>query len=109
MSMDAIAAQNIWVSVLERVVRDLIRNHQRQSGETALAERWVGAYPSRDFRDVCAMAGLEPIPTHTWFRSLVDTPFDDRRALAQGFAHTLDVSPSRAAGRGRASERGRAA
>ncbi len=81
MMQDAFAVQNMWTSVLVQVARDLTRV---QCNETAMAARWIGTYPTRDFREVCALAGLEPSASHVWFRRLCDTPFEDRRAFAQG-------------------------
>ena len=108
MTMDAFAVQNIWVSVLVQVARDLTRGPQRQSGHTAMAERWIGTYPTRDFRDVCTLAGLEPSASHAWFRRLCDASFEDRRTLVQGLEYMPEVPTCRAARRVIASEPGRA-
>ena len=107
MTQDAFAVQNMWTSVLVQVARDLTRV---QCDETAMAERWIGTYPTRDFCDVCTLAGLEPSASHAWFRALCDTPFEDRKTLAHGLDITVsDAAARRSAGRTKSKSQGLAA
>lgn len=96
---NAFAIHNMWASVLIQVARDLTRV---QCDEAAMAERWIGTYATRDFCEVCTLAGLEPSASHAWFRKLCNTPFDERRTLAHGLDITVsDAAARRIAGRTR--------
>ena len=46
------------------------------------AEAWVGATPGRDFRLVCALAGIEVGPTHARLREIIASPREARRAVS---------------------------
>jgi len=72
--MSTIPEQRLWQQVLLTLLTDLsspiISPESRQNQE--YARRWVGTYPSRDFRMVCELAGLEVEPTHRYLRQLCE-------------------------------------
>jgi hypothetical protein len=51
--------RNPWTSVLHAVVHDLCAPH-RDVNARRDAERWVGAFPSSDFRVIATLAGFDP-------------------------------------------------
>ena len=65
-----IKEQNLWQSVLLRVVHDLLHSKSTLERDFEDAYRWVGNYPSRDFRMVCTLAGLEADFVHPRIKSL---------------------------------------
>lgn len=50
----------MWLAVLNRVVQDLTNDSNHAYEDFRTAQRWVGDYPSKDFKEVCALAGIEP-------------------------------------------------
>ena len=50
----------MWQAVLYRVVQDLTNDSNHAFEDFRTAQRWVGDYPSKDFREVCTLAGIEP-------------------------------------------------
>ena len=50
----------LWLSVLVRVHQDLFNVSPHAYDEFRNAQLWVGDYPSRDVREVCSLAGVEP-------------------------------------------------
>ena len=113
-------ALRLWRAVLEEQVHDLsdltvTYKPNRpplviKSRACELAEAWVGDYPSRNFCQVCDLAGLESDAVHAQLRRLLALPehiradytyqsiaqragqlWADIRAFERG--NTLDVSP----------------
>ena len=72
----------LWVHVLLTALHDLTST--RITREAAMAredvERWVGPYPSREFAQVCTLAGLDPDAAHDAFRKIITEPHKRRRA-----------------------------
>ncbi|NSY37534.1 hypothetical protein GKC28_04580 [Leisingera sp. ANG59] len=62
--------QKLWQHVLLAVLADLQTTsvHNRSRREDAIA--WIGGFPSRDFRAVCDLAGIEPKQTHIYFQRI---------------------------------------
>lgn len=70
----------LWFSVLNTVVIDLSRGTARYEPiERTDAERWVGDFPSGDFREVCRLAGINPDAAHSGFRKLIERERKKRR------------------------------
>ncbi|WP_170566230.1 hypothetical protein [Ruegeria atlantica] len=67
---DIRACRALWQAVLLRLVRDLVSNAPNAVREEA--ERWVGPYPSRAFREVCDRAGLDADHIHRSLRGWID-------------------------------------
>ncbi len=69
------ALRHIWVSVLVQAARDLLSHPPSQAGvarpsgpgqlEKYKAQQWIG---SRDFREVCGLAGVDPDRAERAFR-----------------------------------------
>ena len=73
-SMRETQAHNLlWQSVLLHVLRDIRDANRSHDGpkEFVTAARWVGRYPTREFNDVCVLAGLEPDFVHPRFVKII--------------------------------------
>lgn len=83
-NQSAEGALRLWRAVLEEQVHDLfdlsvtykptrpplvIKSHACE-----LAEAWVGDYPSRNFHDVCYLAGLDGDAVHARLKRLLALP-----------------------------------
>ena len=68
----------LWQNVLLSVVVDLCAQGGRHKDARITAERWVGNYPSRDFRLVCILAGFEPEAVWPMLRRLAKLPAEER-------------------------------
>ena len=65
--------QVLWQSVLLRVlqdIRDASRGHEGHK-DFVTAVRWVGTYLTREFSEVCMLAGLEPDFVHPRFVKII--------------------------------------
>jgi|TARA_R100000935_G_scaffold38432_1_gene59648 hypothetical protein len=62
--------RQLWRHVLYAVFFDLESASEHNFQNRVFAERWVGNYPSRDFRMVCDLAGLDPELVHAQFKKL---------------------------------------
>jgi hypothetical protein len=73
----------LWQSVLLAAALDIKSPNAHLYRERArdLAIAWVGAFPSKDFRMVCALAGLEPDHIHPQFLKLIETVTGGQGAL----------------------------
>jgi hypothetical protein len=79
----------LWVTVLQYIVHDLFdlrvvgKSHNGEiilkSRDCEIAERWVGTFPSRDFNEVCALAGMNGTAVHERLRRILALP-DKTRA-----------------------------
>jgi hypothetical protein len=77
-------AERLWRAVLEEQVHDLFDLQfvrQDMSGPVVvksraceLAEEWVGTFASRNFCEVCDLAGLESEAVHSKLRRLLALP-----------------------------------
>lgn len=63
--------QHLWQAVLWRAAQDVISTRSPEDRDFQKVASWVGTYPSRDFRAVCSMAGLEPDFVHPRLRDLI--------------------------------------
>lgn len=57
---DPIPELRLWQAVLWRATQDLQASESSRDREFQDVRRWIGEYPSRDFREVCMLANLEP-------------------------------------------------
>lgn len=71
------AERRLWATVLLSIVHDLCAPH-RNFRDRQTAERWVGTYPSSDFREVVSLAGLDPQATWDRMNAMAVLPFEDR-------------------------------
>ena len=77
--IDIKAARSLWSAVLMGVLVDLC-SQKPGCGDRTTAERWIGAWPSRDFAAVCTLAGLDPVAAHERLRGIIALPVDRRPA-----------------------------
>ena len=68
----------LWQNVLLSVVVDLCAQGGRHKFARITAERWIGDYPSRDFRQVCTLAGFEPEAVWPMLRRLAKLHVEER-------------------------------
>ena len=80
--------QVLWAHVLLTQVRDLCARHGEFHARRD-AERWVGDYPSVDFRAVVSLAGLDPQAVWERLHAMRALPVDERPWLVD-IAHTVD-------------------
>ena len=80
----------LWSAVLISVLRDLCAGGYR-SRERRDAERWVGDFPTKDFKTVCQLADLDPGRVHEWLSGLIPLPIGERRKNA---AERLGCKPT---------------
>jgi hypothetical protein len=69
--------RRLWATILLSMVHDLCAPHRNFRARQD-AERWVGPFPSADFREVASLAGLEPQATWDRMSALAALPFEDR-------------------------------
>lgn len=81
--------RSLWLKVLMTVHADLTSRGVQSQPERTSAERWVGAFPSREFCTVCALCGLDPHVVHAWLKAIVDLPIE-RRGKSLFFAKEAD-------------------
>ncbi|WP_143155535.1 hypothetical protein [Loktanella atrilutea] len=72
--------RQLWRHVLYAVFSDLESSSEHVRQNRIFARRWVGKYPSRDFRMVCDLAGFDPDLVHAQFRKIADR----KRSFHQG-------------------------
>lgn len=77
------AEQRLWQHVLLAIMGDLQSSSEQMLRERSFARRWVGMYPSRDFRMVCDLAGLDPDGVHRHFRRIADVERSNRSGVAR--------------------------
>lgn len=78
---DHSACRELWRRVLLTVVADLCgHSGSTDQGAQRAAEHWVGAFPSRDFRQVCELAGVDPGRAHAALRGLLSVSPKERSA-----------------------------
>lgn len=64
--------RRLWLEVLGAVVRDLQSTSLASKSARDDAISWVGTFPSRDFREVCSLACLDPEAVHCRLRRMID-------------------------------------
>ncbi len=64
--------RQLWRHVLYAVFADLESSSEHVRQNRSFARRWVGRYPSKDFRMVCDLAGFDPDLVHAQFRKSAD-------------------------------------
>ena len=92
---DPQACQDLWRNVLVTVVKDLCAEGVRRAGQRE-AERWIGNWISRDFREVCELAGVDARRTHAALSALLPLSPRQRRAKVnarrQGIPEVRDAA-----------------
>lgn len=68
-----LGAEIVW-----RAIADLCSPSTYLAGEREDVERWIGSYPTKDFRIVCDLAGLEAEAAWSRLRALADLPVKER-------------------------------
>ena len=70
---DSSSHQLLWQAVLFQVLRDIRDANRAHEGykDFVTAARWVGTYPTREFSEVCMLAGLEPDFVHPRFVKII--------------------------------------
>lgn len=86
--------QVVWQAVLVRVIRDLMSAGFSNASFREDAERWVGSYPSADFRLVCQLAGFDYLRAHRVLMAACRVPPEQRFQLLE----KLDQAQSTGAG-----------
>lgn len=74
------AERNLWASVLLAMVHDLYVGSPRERTD---AERWVGTFPSADFKLLVSLAGLDPISVFDRLRHVCLIPHDERKQIVR--------------------------
>ena len=71
--IDSSSHQLLWQADLFQVLRDIRDANRGQEGykDFVTAARWVGSYPTREFSEVCMLAGLEPDFVHPRFVKII--------------------------------------
>lgn len=93
MSIDS-GERDLWAAVLWAVTVDLQSSSLNTKRERDEAISWVGKYPSRDFRQVCSLAGCDPDAVHWRLRRIIDRKAKNhvkKPAQTQGFAYEKDI------------------
>ena len=85
---DPLACRILWQRVLITVVADLCAEGVRRTGQLE-AERWIGSWISRDFQDVCELAGVDPGRTHAELAALLPLSPKERRAEVRARRHAI--------------------
>lgn len=77
------AEQRLWQHVLLAILSDLQSSSDQTVRDQSFARRWVGQYPSRDFRMVCDLAGLDPDCVHLHFKRISNCERSSRHGVAR--------------------------
>ena len=85
---ESLACRTLWRRVLLGVVTDLCGAGVNRAGLRE-AERWVGNWISRDFREVCELAGVDPGRTHAELSALLLLSPKERRAEIRARRHAM--------------------
>ena len=64
--------RNLWATVLQVAINDATDQKGCTHREHVEARRWIGQFPSRNFRTVCFLAGLDPDATHGRLKRALD-------------------------------------
>lgn len=85
---DPLACRVLWRRVLLVVVTDLCGTGVNSAGLHE-AERWVGSWMSRDFREVCELADVDPGRTHAELSALLPLSPKERKVEVRARHHAL--------------------
>ncbi|MYE03279.1 MAG: hypothetical protein F4Y03_18795 [Alphaproteobacteria bacterium] len=85
---DPLACRDLWRSVLVTIVKDLCGTAVDRAAVRE-AERWIGSWMSRDFLEVCELAGADPARTHAELTALLPLSPRERRAEVRARRHAL--------------------
>lgn len=55
---------NLWAAVLLQAIKDATNNKGVTYLDHEHAKRWLGPFPSKDFRFICNMIGIDPDAAH---------------------------------------------
>ena len=69
--------RRLWASILLSMVHDLCAPHRNFRARQD-AERWIGPFPSADFRGVVSLSGLDPQATWDRLSAMAALPFEER-------------------------------
>lgn len=81
-TVDPRACRALFRRVLLTALTDLCGKGVDRAGLRE-AELWVGDWPSRDFREVCEMAGVDPARTHAELSGLLPFAPKERAAIVR--------------------------
>lgn len=85
---ESLACLTLWRRVLLGVVRDLCGAGVERA-VLREAEAWVGNSISRNFREVCELAGVDPCRTHAALSAFVALSPKERRAAFRARRHAV--------------------
>lgn len=69
----------LWQTVLNHVIAELKDGPiSYEPNDRIIAERWIGSFPSKDFREVCTLAGINPDATHKCLKKLIQREREKR-------------------------------
>ena len=77
---DPQSERGLWVGVILVLVADLC-SQRVHSFERDAAEQWIGTWPSRDFKMVSALAGIDPDALHDRLKEIRRMPIDQRASM----------------------------
>lgn len=63
--------KSLWQAVLWRAAQDIAGAKDPFDRDFENVARWVGNYPSRDFKEVCSLAGFEYDFVHPKLKSMI--------------------------------------
>ncbi|MFK7942089.1 MAG: hypothetical protein AB8B85_04115 [Paracoccaceae bacterium] len=68
-----VSMRRLWHSVMLNVFRDLCITGESAAAHNArsMAARWVGTYPTSDFKLVCELCGVDAETTHMRMREII--------------------------------------
>lgn len=73
--------RQLWATVLLTMVHDLCSSNSMDWDKQREAERWVGSFPSRDFKIVVSLAGLDPDSVWERLSAICATPARKRKYI----------------------------
>lgn len=85
---ESLPCLTLWRRVLLEVVSDL-SDVSAHPAVVRGAELWVGKRISRDFRDVCQLAGVDPVRTHAALSALIPLSPRERKAEVRARRHAV--------------------
>ena len=83
--------RDLWATVLTLVIRDLASGSVKGGVDRMDAERWIGQYPSQDFRYVVTNAGFDPKTVWRWCRNFMMLPLAARKKFVRKHFFNLNT------------------
>ena len=79
----------LYRAVLNRAMRDAfpVRISELTRPYMLAAIAWLGEYPSKDFRQVCDFAGIEPMRLHSVILSKMKMTKEEREEFGKQIRH----------------------